>query len=76
MDCGLPPDILNGRVAHYVRDTKYEATVAYTCDNGYIIYNSMDAIRCGENGAWSTAPVCSSKFEYPALLNIAQRLHL
>ncbi|KAL8564073.1 hypothetical protein ACOMHN_034550 [Nucella lapillus] len=57
--CGVPPSIPNGFIMSGSGDSKYGATVAYQCFEGFNISGS-NVSTCGDGSKWSTLPVCQT----------------
>ena len=60
VDCGHPGNITNGTV-DVSEGTELDATVQYTCDEGFI-HNGSSTRTCQSDGRWSgTTPTCEGQ---------------
>ena len=54
VDCGDPPELLNGAAELLDRRTTYGADVRYSCSDDYIMKGETER-RCEANGRWTKA---------------------
>ena len=60
VDCGLPPDVTNGRV-HTSPSTVCNSAANYSCNPGYLLMGN-NTRTCQANEKWSDlTPVCKRK---------------
>ena len=61
IDCGLLPDIANGKVA-IAPDTRLGSTATYSCNAGFNLVGAATR-QCQANGEWSgQEPSCERKY--------------
>jgi hypothetical protein len=53
LDCGLPPELENGRMSNLSITTTYNSTVTYECKDGYYFHNNDTSRTCLSSGNWS-----------------------
>lgn len=62
VDCGIPPEIPNGRFSLASNVTYYGSAVLYECDSHYELDGHARRL-CLENGTWSSeTPSCKGMF--------------
>ena len=57
-ECSVPRNITNGQRRYTSLIVGNKAN--YTCDEGYTLQDTNGTVTCGQDGAWSDTPTCSS----------------
>ena len=61
LDCGLPPELENGRMSNLSITTTYHSTVTYECKDGYYFHNNDTSRTCLSSGNWSDENILCSE---------------